>query len=304
MTEFLMNCPVCGQKMTVQEAWIGMQVACPFCKQTIIVSRENLQPSAASMQTPDPASYSTVQDPEPAPSAPQEQFSVSPEGTETDERNWLGSLDLDKIGQRLKLSFFGYIIFNFLAIIGVFLGILASVFLGFISKALTESDNGSGIAYGILMVVLGGGLLLFIVVYILGTVSFYIHHYYAWQLLRPWQRPAGPLATVLFLLIPLFNLYWMFQSVGYQGILLESELGEEAKPTRLFAQGFSIVNALRFFNLFLQLLAMIPIIGVLFSVLAFIINTAYFVIAIIWFILSHKSIMRLLDVRRQAQAAL
>ena len=54
----------------------------------------------------------------------------------------------------------------------------------------------------------------------------YGHHYYVWQLLPPWKMPAGPLATVLLMLVPFYNGYWGFKSIADQGVLLEQELGQ------------------------------------------------------------------------------
>ena len=41
MAEFEMECPHCGEKLTVQDEWAGMEATCPFCQGDIIVRRRN-----------------------------------------------------------------------------------------------------------------------------------------------------------------------------------------------------------------------------------------------------------------------
>ncbi len=286
MSEFLMNCPKCGQAMTVQQEWIGRDVSCPFCKQTFTVQESTIQPVAPAAQASDaPATQ--------AGDAPLTPVEADP------EKSWLASLDLATIAKRLKQTFWGYFIIGFgLGIVSLILLVLGLLGLLF---GKTNDSNTLAIIGG---VIFGVSILLLIVVGILSSAVWLMHHYYVWKLLRPWDRPAGPLATVLFLLIPFFNAYWIFKSIGIQGTLLENEMGQQAKTTRIFAFAFCILNAAMYFRIILAILAMIPYIGILFTLLSQLINLALIVASCGWFILVHKTAMKLVDIRSQAQAAL
>ena len=283
MSEFLMNCPKCGQAMTVQQEWIGRDVSCPFCNQTFTVQENLMQPAAPAPST------QPADDAQTSPMAPTENNL---------EKSWLASLDLATIAKRLKQTFWGYFI-------GFVLSFATAIFLvlGIVSLAIGKENDSTALAItgG---VVIGVGILLLIVVGLLAYAISLMHHYYVWQLLRPWDRPAGPYATVLFLLIPFFNAYWVFKSVALQGELLENELGQPAKTTRIFAFTLCILNVAMYLRIILAVLALIPYIGILFSLLSSLINLAFIIVSFVWFILVHKTAMKLLEIRSQAQAAL
>lgn len=296
MADFIMNCPQCGKPMTVKDEWLNQQVTCPSCQQIVTVSK----PDA----TPDNVLLNPILEPQPSFEPQQNDFHAQ------QEQAWVNSLDLENIAKKLKLTFKGYwaaLILSFVMLVPLIASFILLA-IGIAGLGEKGSDSLSVLAIIGLVIMFIFGLLL-IIFLVLSTVCTLTHHYFVWKLLRPWQMPAGPLATVLLLLIPFFSIYWNFRSIGDQATLIANELGPAAKSTVIAAKGkcyLPLVNILMMVLMpIFALLSAIPYIGQVISliqqILSSVINLATIVFNIWWFIAVHKNALTLVEIRRQAQ---
>lgn len=290
------NCPFCGNKLQSEESWTGMETTCPNCQ-----NKFQIPPAAGA-----PQQIKLI------PVAPGANPQQQSEG-QINDIEWLRSLNLDNIEKKIKLCFKGFFacwVASIIAILPMIIGIALVI------PALAQGHSANNDSFSIIpfigLIFIFIFFLLLIVAVILNITIYYIHHYYVWQLLPPQSRPAGPLATVLLLLVPLFSIYWNFKSIGDQSKLIENELGPKAKGTVITAYGICFLNiasiVLIVLSPFVALLGLIPYFGMavqlIVRLLSSMFNLLNLVFSITWFIMVHNNAMALINLRKQSQSQL
>ena len=210
---FIFICPECGEASEMSERKLGQSIDCPFCGETVTVTRtetrscpkcgEEIKINAVvckhcRRRIPPLRPHSAVGRPDggahipPTRSCGNAADGVDAESTEKLFRNY-----------------------NWMFPAGM-AGMVFVTFLVFICIAL---DNEASVVFGVICLVIGlpmSALLLAAVV----TQFMLLYRY--WKLI---PDEPDPLQKVLFLLIPFFNLYWVFRAYAELGKRLENETG-------------------------------------------------------------------------------
>lgn len=291
---FYFNCPFCGKKLQSDEEYVGLETTCTSCQ-----NKFPIPPKENDDQKPR-GNASTI----PADALLQQQGSTQSASVQlesSDDSNWPYNLNLDAIKNRLTLSFGVYWFCIVLALLTLLPQIISLIR---ILANCAPSHNGSSSLHQIPVYIIAT-----VVLSIFADVCFYVHHYYVWKLLRPQDRPAGLLATVLLLIIPIFKLYWNYKSIADQAVIIDKELDSKAKGTIVAAKGICTIAIVKF------------IIAALFFIFKFIdpsllltqfnslyrqittqsLNIFAIVMTISWIIMVHYNAKSLLELRRQAQ---